>query len=85
VATKPRQVTLSNRADKAVKSASPTLQEVLKEAIQEIAANPLGGIPLKGEFKGLRRFRVSNYRIVYHFTDTTVEIVNVADRKDAYR
>ena len=84
MATKPRQVRLFNRADKAVKSATPPLQDALQEAIRDIAANPLAGIPLKGEFKGLRRYRVGSLRIVYHFTDTTIEIVNIADRKDVY-
>ena len=84
VAKSPKTVNLSNSASKFVAS-NPSLKDILKEALREIADNPLIGIPLKGQFKGLRRFRVGSYRIVYYFTEKTVEVVSIADRKDVYR
>lgn len=85
MAIRPRPVNLSNTARKAVDSAKAELKGTIKAALQEIAANPLIGVPLKGEFKGLRRFRVGKYRIVYLLTDQSIEVVNIAHRKDVYR
>jgi addiction module RelE/StbE family toxin len=80
-----KSVKLSNQAIKAVEKADPPLKDTIKRAIQEIAANPLIGLPLLGLLKGLRRYRVGKYRIVYRFTEEVLEIVSVNHRKDAYR
>ena len=80
-----KNVKLSNQASKAVEKADPPLQETIKHAIQEIASNPLLGLPLQGLLKGLRRYRVGSYRIVYRFTEEVLEIVSINHRKDAYR
>lgn len=37
----------------------------LVEAIDRLAEEPLAGSALKGEFSGLRRLRVGQYRIIY--------------------
>jgi mRNA interferase RelE/StbE len=80
-----KSVKLSNQASKAVDKADPPLRQTIKRAIQEIAVNPLIGIPLQGLLKGLRRYRVGSYRIVYRFTEEMLEIVSINHRKDAYR
>ena len=80
-----KSVKLSNQAIKAVDKADPPLRQTIKHAIQEIAVNPLIGIPLQGLLKGLRRYRVGSYRIVYRFTEEVLEIVSINHRKDAYR
>ena len=80
----PKRVELSGKASK-VAQAAGEYTDALKETIREIAANPLIGTKLKGEFEGLRRVRVGPYRIVYLFDDTTVRVINIADRKQVYR
>ncbi len=80
-----KSVKLSNQASKAVDKADPPLRQTIQRAIQEIAVNPLIGIPLQGLLKGLRRYRVGSYRIVYRFTEEVLEIVSINYRKDAYR
>jgi mRNA interferase RelE/StbE len=42
---------------------------------------------LKGEFRGLRRVRVGDYRIVYELMDEVLVVLVVAipHRQDAYR
>lgn len=40
---------------------------------------------LKGEFKGLRKFRVGNYRVIYSLTGEDVLILKIRHRKDAYK
>ncbi|GKS57640.1 hypothetical protein YTPLAS18_11670 [Nitrospira sp.] len=85
MAKKQKDVRLSKRAAKAVASIAPLFRDAIKEALRDIATDPLLGIPLKGQLNPLRRLRVGKYHIVYGFTETTVDVVHIAHRKDAYR
>jgi mRNA-degrading endonuclease RelE of RelBE toxin-antitoxin system len=40
--------------------------------------------PLSGEFEGLLRLRVGNYRVLFDETADTVTLHRVRDRKNAY-
>ena len=40
---------------------------------------------LKGEFAGLRRYRVGDYRVIFAIIKKDVLILRVSHRKDAYR
>jgi len=40
---------------------------------------------LKGEFAGLRKFRVGDYRVIYTLLWDDVLILHIAHRKDVYR
>ena len=40
---------------------------------------------LKGKFKGLRKYRVGHYRVIYTLVNDTVLILRISHRKDAYR
>jgi mRNA interferase RelE/StbE len=59
----------------------------LIEAIDRLRREPHAGGVLKGEFAGLRRIRVGQYRVVYEVIDDrmVVLVVRMAHRKDAYR
>jgi mRNA interferase RelE/StbE len=59
----------------------------LIEAIDRLATEPTAGGVLKGEFRGLRRLRVSSYRIVYEVDEgeLMILVVRVGHRKDIYR
>ncbi|NJL27735.1 MAG: type II toxin-antitoxin system RelE/ParE family toxin [Thermoanaerobaculia bacterium] len=56
-------------------------------AIDRLAVEPLAGSPLKGEFGGLRRVRVGDYRIVYEVVQDqlVILVVRVGQRGDVYR
>jgi mRNA interferase RelE/StbE len=41
--------------------------------------------PLSGEFDGLLRLRVGNYRVLFDETEDTITIHRVRDRKETYR
>jgi len=43
------------------------------------------GKALIGEFKGLFRLRIGNYRVIYSIMDGEVLILRIAHRKDSYR
>ncbi|HNX32982.1 MAG TPA: type II toxin-antitoxin system RelE/ParE family toxin [Kiritimatiellia bacterium] len=40
---------------------------------------------LKGEFAGLRKFRVGDYRVIYTILGSDVLVLHIAHRKDVYR
>ena len=80
-----RGVELSRRADKALEIVEARFKEQLKNAIREVSGNPLLGKKLKGEFEGLRSYRLGPFRIVYRFTAELVEVVFLDRRKDVYR
>ena len=81
----PKSVKLSHRAEKALEAVEARYQDYLKEAIRELSDKPLLGKKLKGEFEGLRSYRVGRFRIVYRFVKDLLEVVYIDDRKDVYR
>ena len=56
-------------------------------AIDQLAAEPLAGSPLKGSLRGPRRIRVGDYRVVYELLDAEriVLAVRVAHQREAHR
>lgn len=75
-------------------SAVKALEKVAREdrlriidAIDQLKSNPTAGGVLKGEFSGLRRIRVGNYRVVYEVQDQklVVLVVRIGHRRDVYR
>lgn len=59
----------------------------LIEAIDKLPENPHIGKPLKGNFAGLRRLRIGDYRVVYEINEgeVLILILRVAHRKEIYR
>lgn len=73
----------------AVKSLEKAAQEDrlrIITAIDQLKINPAAGGVLKGEFSGLRRIRIGNYRVVYEVQDQrlVVLVVRIGHRRDAY-
>ncbi len=63
-------------------------QEHLLEAMRkDLAANPYRGKALTGEFKGLYRWRVGQFRVVYEIqkSASVVLVLRIGLRKDVYR
>ena len=65
----------------------PQTRDLLSDAIDSLSQQPLGGRPLRGNLRGLRRVRVGSYRIVYEVRpeEQTALVVRVAHRSSAYR
>ena len=75
-------------------AAPPRLQTIARDerlrlidAIDRLADTPGAGSALKGEFYGLRRLRVGNYRIVYEVQaqQLVVLVVRIGRLRDIYR
>lgn len=64
----------------------PERQRVIA-AIDQLAENPHVGKLLKGDYSGLRRIRVGDYRAIYEINEEVVLVLvlRVAHRKKVYR
>ena len=57
------------------------------DAIDRLADEPHAGSALKGEFAGLRRIRVGDYRVIYEVDEGVllVLVVRIAHRREVHR
>ena len=62
-------------------------QQRIVTAVESLREEPLKGDLLAAEWKGLRRLRVGNYRVVYAFngSELLVLVVRVGHRREVYR
>ena len=62
-------------------------QQRIISAIEQLGLTPAAGSVLKGEFSGLRRIRVGNYRVVYEVQDQqlVVLVIRIGHRREIYR
>lgn len=56
-------------------------------AIDHLKDHPHSGGSLKGEYRGIRRIRVGDYRVLYEVSDEDliILVIRVATREEAYR
>jgi mRNA interferase RelE/StbE len=74
-------------AAKALKKIAIKDRERLIVAIDSLSTNLAAGGVLKGEFSGLRRLRVGDYRIVYEVNggELIVLVIRIGHRQGVYR
>lgn len=65
---------------------SPDIKRPVKAALRAIGADPSIGAPLERELKGLWRFRVRRFRIVYAVDRSRrrIRVMAVAHRRQIY-
>ena len=68
-----------NRLSKA--DARRILDQIDRELPKKAASNPV----LKGQFAGLRKHRIGDYRVIYSILDDDVVILRISHRRDVYR
>ncbi|EKD52062.1 MAG: addiction module toxin, RelE/StbE family [uncultured bacterium] len=83
-------IELTRNAEKGfaqIMKAQPKIGARIASAIDELATAPKLGIPLKGELKGLFKYRVGSYRIIYQIVHSRliITIIDIGHRKDVYR
>ena len=61
--------------------AARILDRIEKELLIKPEANPV----LKGQFAGLRRFRVGDYRVIYALLDADILVLRIGHRRDVYQ
>jgi mRNA-degrading endonuclease RelE of RelBE toxin-antitoxin system len=83
----PHQLLIKDSARREIDAIPLRFRVQVEDRIQLLSENPrpLGSVSLKGKaFRGLRRTRSGDYRIIYQVNDDTVVIVKVGNRRDVY-
>ena len=68
-------ITIKQSAAKALAKIESPQRKRLIETIDKLKTNPTAGSVLKGEFTGLRRIRIGDYRIVYEVQNEQLVIL----------
>ena len=61
------------------------VDRILSEIERVLSKNPRVGKPLTGKFKGLYRYRIGDYRVIYAVEGKSVWILKIGHRKKVYR
>jgi len=62
----------------------PEAKRIISQLEKTLKENPHKGVPLKGEFEGLFRLRIGNYRVIYTKTEKGVLILRIGHRGKIY-
>ncbi len=57
---------------------------ILRQIRDELGQGPRSGEPLQGEFKGLFKLRIGEYRVVYTVSGDDVVVLRIRHRAKAY-
>jgi len=60
-------------------------KRVLDQLEEDLSDTPERFPPLKGEFAGLRKYRVGDSRVIFAIVESDVLILRIGHRKDVYR
>ena len=82
----PYRLSFSKRSLKDLKHLEPMAQQQVFTGLEEVCLLGIGDIKaMQGEYKGLLRIRLGNFRSVVQVIDGTVLVIEIAHRKDAYK
>ncbi len=60
------------------------VNRILKKIEKVLGEDPDKGLPLKGDYRGLYKLRVGDYRVVYCKLKAGVLVLRIRHRKKAY-
>ncbi len=60
-------------------------KRILDKIEKDLKSQPEQHPSLKGEFEGLRKLRVGDFRIIYSVIDNDVTVLRMGNRRDVYR
>jgi len=63
----------------------PEAKRILDLIETELIKKPESNPSLKGQFAGLRKYRVGDYRVIYALLGQDILILKVGNRKDVYK
>ena len=79
-------ITYKYTVQKDLKRISKIEANKILNQIEDILSKDAGNFPLlMGEFKGLRKFRVGNFRVIYSLSKNEVTILRIGNRKEVYK
>ena len=84
------EIVLTRPAKRVYDKAGESMRERLDNCFEDLEQNSLHGNnikPLTGQLKGLLRYRVGDWRVIYKLPKETmkVEIIAILPRGDAYK
>ena len=81
------QILFTEQAKKDIKHLPAPIYARIIKALEIISENPLLGKMLKGELRGLRSYRMGDYRIIYQVESRKIIVIilKIGHRKDVYR
>lgn len=72
---------LSDLKNLSKKEARKIVEQLEKNLSKKADSYPM----LKGQFKGLRKYRVGDYRVIYVILESDVLILKIGHRKEVYK
>lgn len=60
-------------------------RRVLEQIERDLSTHPERNPALKGEFEGLRKMRMGDYRVIYAILGSDVLILRIGHRREVYR
>ena len=67
------------------KLSKPEAKRILDLIEKELIKQPESNRVLKGQFAGLRKYRVGDYRVIYALLGLDILILRIGNRKDVYK
>ena len=58
---------------------------ILDQIEQELTKKPESFPVLKGQFAGLRKYRIGDYRVIYALVGTDILVLRIGNRRDVYK
>jgi len=62
----------------------PWAKRIIDKLEKALGPDPDRGIPLRGEFAGLFKLRIGDYRVIYAKTPDGVLVLRIGHRKHVY-
>lgn len=81
------RIVLESQAKNFFKKLDSVSRERVSKKIGKLKTNPRLGIPLLGNFRGLWKLRIGNYRFIYKIDQDNLVIVgvNMGNRRNIYK
>jgi len=61
------------------------ISRILDQIEQELTKKPESCPVLKGQFAGLRKYRIGDYRVIYALVGTDILVLRIGNRRDVYK
>ena len=61
------------------------VSRILDQVEQELTKKPESYPVLKGQFAGLRKYRIGDYRVIYALVGTDILVLRIGNRRDVYK
>ena len=58
---------------------------ILDQIEQELTKKPESYPVLKGQFAGLRKYRIGDYRVIYALVGADILVLRIGNRRDVYK